>query len=363
MVQSVPRSLRHTVACTVLSALLLLGLVAMPGAPGVRMAWADAEHSLVASSSSMAARKTLSLPGMVPITADQIREGTYEMEAESSSAFFKIYGAKLTVKDGKMWADITIRSTSYPLVYMGTGEQAAAAPASDYIAYDEATETFTIPVSALDAEIDCTAYSKRRKKWYDRSLMFYAATLPPGALLVELPEYGTLETSGSVARTAQQVASGTITNGESEAIPVDKPDGEYSIEVNMTGGSGRASVSSPTWLIVQNGRAYARLLWSSSYYDYMIVDEVKYLNMTDDGSNSTFVIPITAMDEEIPVVADTTAMGDSVEIEYNLTFYSDTIGNKDLIPQEAAIKVLELAIGIIIVGGILNYILKKRRRQ
>ena len=131
----------------------------------------------------------------------------------------------------------------------------------------------------------------------------------------------------------------------------------------MRGGSGRASVSSPTWLIVKDGYAYARLLWSSSYYDYMIVDEVRYDNQTDDGSNSTFVIPILAMDEEIPVVADTTAMGDPVEIDYNLTFYSTTVDDKDAIPQEAAVKVLILALIIIAVGGVLNYVLKKRRKQ
>ena len=354
-----------TIVLALIAAIVAFCLAAIP--IGVERAWADAEHNQVASESAMAAKRVITLPGMVPVTADQIRDGVYEIEAESTSSFFKIYGAKLTVKNGKMTADITIRSSSYPLVYMGTGAQAAAAPASDYIAYNSEAETFTIPVEALDTAIDCTAFSKRRHKWYDRQICFYAATLPPGALLIELPEYGELDpnASGTVAHTVREVASGTVgvAGGTAEAVAVDKPDGEYSIEVNMTGGSGRASVRSPTWLIVQNGRAYARLLWSSSYYDYMIVDEVKYLNKTDDGSNSTFIIPITSMDEEIPVVADTTAMGDPVEIEYQLTFYSDTIGDKDLIPQEAAIKVLELAIAIIVVGGIANYYLKKRRKQ
>jgi hypothetical protein len=95
----------------------------------------------------------------------------------------------------------------------------------------------------------------------------------------------------------------------------------------------------------------------------MIVDEKRYDNQTDDGSNSTFTIPILAMDEEIPVVADTTAMGDPVEVEYNFTFYSDTVDDKDAIPQEAAIKVLMIALVIIVVGGVLNYVLKKRRKQ
>ena len=69
------------------------------------------------------------------------------------------------------------------------------------------------------------------------------------------------------------------------------------------------------------------------------------------------------MASEFDVIADTTAMGDPVEVDYHLTFYSDTIGDRDLIPQEAAIKVLVIALVIIVVGGILNHVLKKRRKR
>ncbi len=358
-------------ACRVAAAFLLalglayaLALATAPLQPAYR-AYADEEHAKVAPSSAMAKSKTLLLEGMSPITADQVKEGTYQIQAESSSSFFKIQDATLTVKDGAMTAAIHIDSTSYPLAYLGTGEQAAAAPYADYIEFDKDSWTFTLPVKALDAEMDCAAYSKRRKQWYDRKILFYAATLPPDALLVDLPTYGGPVDEGgeNVAKTSEDVAAGTVHDDGYEAVAVDLPDGEYSIEVNMTGGSGRASVSSPTWLIVQDGHAYARLLWSSSYYDYMLVDEQRYDNQTDDGSNSTFVIPILAMDEEFTVVADTTAMGDPVEIEYHLTFYSGTIDDKDAIPQEAAIKVLYIALAVIVVGGILNHVLKKRKRR
>ncbi len=331
----------------------------------VHPAFADEAHSKVAPDSEKASAKALLLEGMKPITGDKVKDGTYDIKAESSSPFFKIKDAKLTVRDGKMTAVIGFDSKSYPLVYMGTAEDAAVAPATDYIEFNGDTWTFTIPVSALDQEIDCAAYSKRRKQWYNRKLMFYAATLPSGALLVDLPTYGDPvdADNANVAKTSSDVAKGAVHDDGYDAVAIDKPDGEYSIEVNMTGGSGRASVSSPTWLIVKEGHAYARLLWSSSYYDYMIVDEKRYDNLTDDGSNSTFIIPITAMDEEIPVVADTTAMGDPVEIDYHLTFYSSTIDDKDAIPQEAAIKVLWIALVIIVVGGILNYVLKKRKKR
>ena len=55
-------------------------------------------------------------------------------------------------------------------------------------------------------------------------------------------------------------------------------DGEYAIDVTMTGGSGKATVQSPTLLTVTDGVAYASITWSSTNYDYMIVDGQKYLN-------------------------------------------------------------------------------------
>lgn len=328
-------------------------------------AHADDAHGKVAPASETASAKALLLEGMRPITSDMVNDGTYDIGAESTSPFFKVKGAKLTVADGAMTAVLEFDSKSYPLVYMGTAEQAAEAPYDDYIEFDADAWTFTVPVEVLDAEIDCAAYSKRRNQWYDRKLMFYAATLPAAALKVELPAYGDPVDSpnAEAAKTSQDVASGTVHDDGREAVAIDLPDGEYSIEVNMTGGSGRAQVSSPTWLIVEDGRAYARLLWSSPYYDYMIVDEQRYENQTDDGGNSTFVIPIVQMDDEFAVVADTTAMGDPVEIEYHLTFYSATVDDKDAIPQEAAIKVLYIALAIIAVGGVLNHILKKRRKR
>ena len=146
-----------------------------------------------------------------------------------------------------------------------------------------------------------------------------------------------------------------------EAAAIPRADGEYSIEVGMTGGSGRAAVSSPTLLIVRDGRAYARLIWSSSNYDYMMVGSGLFLNLTTDGGNSVFEIPITVLDEPMEVVADTTAMGDALEIEYTLTFYSDSIGSKGSIPQEAAKKVLITAGVIIAAGGVLNWFVKKKR--
>ena len=148
-----------------------------------------------------------------------------------------------------------------------------------------------------------------------------------------------------------------------QAVQMDRPDGRYSIEVSLSGGSGRAFVTSPTWLTVRGGKGYATILWSSPYYDYMILDGKRYLNETRDGGNSTFTIPITALDVPMEIIADTTAMGDPVEIAYTLTFYEDSVGSKNRVPQEGAKSVLTGAFLFIVIGGIADHLIKKRRRQ
>ena len=145
-------------------------------------------------------------------------------------------------------------------------------------------------------------------------------------------------------------------------IETDLEDGEYSIQVDLEGGSGKASVSSPTLMLVKNGRMYAELQWSSSNYDYMIVDEEKFQNESEEGRNSVFTIPVTALDDKMEVIADTLAMGAPHEIDYTLTFYEASIGSKGQLPQEAAKRVVAVAMVIIVGGGILNYFVNKRNR-
>lgn len=153
-------------------------------------------------------------------------------------------------------------------------------------------------------------------------------------------------------------------NAQAEPLSVEKEDGEYAIDVTLKGGSGKATVVSPTIFIVKDGKAYAKLQWSSSNYDYMIVDGEKLLNENkNENGYSTFTIPVMAFDEEMPVIADTTAMGTPHEIAYTLTFYADSIESKGALPQEAAKRVLVVAAIIIVGGGVLNYFVTKRRNR
>lgn len=139
-----------------------------------------------------------------------------------------------------------------------------------------------------------------------------------------------------------------------------RADGEYSVSVDISGGSGKASVTSPTLLTVEGKIPYARIQWSSPNYDYMVVDGDIYYNQSEEGVNSVFEIPVLCWDEEMDVIADTTAMGNPVEVHYQFLFYEDSVGSKGELPQEAAKRVLCVAFAIIVIGGILNYIVKKK---
>ena len=345
-------------------------------------AFAAPGYEDVASSSEMSSALTVGKYGMVPIYPRDIKDGKYNVTTESSSSFFHVVDTKLTVKKNKMTAVLLIASYSYKCVYPGSAEDAAKAPLEDYVMAEDTDlgTTFEIPVEALNQEFKLAAFSKRKKKWYDRLMVIDAATLPASAVRFTVPDYNRIESAielydqengtntreeleKKAAKAKKKAKKGEESDGATEPADIDMADGTYSIEVNMTGGSGRASVSSPTWLIVKDGKAYAKLLWSSSYYDFMIVGGKKYLNESKNGGNSTFTIPITQFDTTMSVVGDTTSMGDPVAIGYKLTFYYDSISTRNKIPQEAARGVIIIAALVAIIGGILNYILKRRAEK
>jgi hypothetical protein len=130
--------------------------------------------------------------GMTPVYPEDIKEGVYNAEALSSSQFFKITNAELDVKDGRIKALITLSSTSYAYVYPGTAAEAGLADRSEWIAADESSGfgQFSIEAEALNKEMPCAAYSKKKNKWYDRDIVFLASSLPADAILTEMNEDG-----------------------------------------------------------------------------------------------------------------------------------------------------------------------------
>ena len=104
-----------------------------------------------------------------------------------------------------------------------------------------------------------------------------------------------------------------------DAVAVDMPDGMYTVDIAMEGGSGKATIDSPAALEVRGGKAAATVQWSSPNYDYMVVGDKQYLPV-NTGGNSAFTIPVLAFDEPMNIVGDTTAMSQPHEVEYKITF-------------------------------------------
>ncbi len=237
---------------------------------------------------------------MVPVEAAALKDGVYPVKVDSSSSMFHITEAELTVAEGKMTVRMTLSGSGYGKVFMGTGEEAEKAGETDCIQAEESADgknVFEIPVEALDKGIDCAAYSKKKETWYDRTLVVRADSLPTDAY-----KEGNTKTV--------------------EGLGLE--DGDYTVEVTLEGGSGRTTVKSPTELKIENGEATAVITWSSSHYDYMKIGEEKYEPVNTEG-NSAFQIPVTVFDYKQKVIADTTAMSTPHEIEYTLTFDSDSI--------------------------------------
>ena len=255
----------------------------------------------VEATEETAEQQSVGIEGMTPVLVSELRDGVYQIQVDSSSSMFRIEACELTVKDGSMTADMKMGGTGYLKLYMGTGEEAAKAPEEKMIPFEEAADGshhFTVPVEALDKELDCAAFSKKKEKWYDRVLVFRADSLPADALT-----------------DAAQVTA------ESLGLA----DGCYTVEVSMEGGSGRVSVESPAKLVVKDQKAVAEIVWSSPNYDYMKVGEEKFLPVNQGGETSVFEIPVTVFDRKMAVAADTTAMSTPHEIEYTLLFDSASI--------------------------------------
>ena len=258
----------------------------------------------VASADDMVTPEDVVEEGMTPVYADELADGVYDVTVDSSSSMFQIVSARLTVADGSMTAVMTMSGTGYLYVYMGTAEEAAAAPETDYIPFEETAEgahTYTVPVEALDQGISCAAFSRKKEMWYDRVLLFRADSVPAEAYL-----------------------EGRGASVESLALA----DGKYTVDVSLAGGSGKASVESPAVLTVEDGKAYAVVIFSSPNYDYVKVDGVQYDTCNDElglQGNSAFRIPVSAFDVNLPVKADTTAMSAPHEIDYTLHFASVSI--------------------------------------
>ena len=239
----------------------------------------------------------------------QLPDGVYTAEFSTDSSMFHVSEAcdgkgTLTVKDGVMTIHISLGSKKILNLYPGLAEDAAKdgavllEPTTDTVTYsDGMTEEvygFDVPVPVIGEEFDL-ALIGTKGKWYDHKV----------------------KVSDQVAEDSREAANGFF---DMSALA----DGSYTIELTMEGGSGRASIQSPTQITVADGAATAILEWSSPNYDYMLVNGEKYLPVNTEG-NSVFEVPVEALDAPLTMIGDTVAMSTPHEVEYTVTFHSETL--------------------------------------
>lgn len=239
----------------------------------------------------------------------QLPDGVYTADFSTDSSMFHVSEAcdgkgTLTVKDGVMTIHISLGSKKILNLYPGLAEDAAKdgavllEPTTDTVTYsDGMTEEvygFDVPVPAIGEEFNL-ALIGTKGKWYDHKV----------------------KVSDPVAEDSREAANGSF---DMSALA----DGSYTIELTMEGGSGRASIQSPAQLAIADGAATATLEWSSPNYDYMLVNGEKYLPVNTEG-NSVFEVPVEALDAPLTMIGDTVAMSTPHEVEYTVTFHSETL--------------------------------------
>ena len=279
------------------SALLALSLSGCGGSASGAASSAVSSEAASSVASSAAASSEVSTTAALP-------DGTYTADFDTDSSMFHANEAfdgkgALTVKDGQMTLHVSLVSKNIVNLYVGTAADAATheadwlQPTTDTVTYSDGTSDevfgFDVPVQALDTDFPL-AILGTKGKWYDHTV---------------------------------SVRNAVAASEESAEVPAD---GSYTCEVTLEGGSGRATVESPAALTVENGKMTATIVWSSPNYDYMIVDGEKYLP-TNTSGNSTFAIPVAALNTPLAVTADTVAMSTPHEIEYTLTFANPTEAN------------------------------------
>lgn len=285
--------MKRVFSCVVAASLALSLLVGCGASSTASSAASSAASSEAVSSVASSAAETAALT-----------DGVYTAEFDTDSSMFHANEAcdgkgTLTVENGQMTFHVSLASTHIVNLYLGKASDAAdheadwLQPTTDTVTYSDGTTEevygFDIPVTAVDTDFDL-AILGTKGKWYDHVV--------------------------SVRNAVQQAGT---------AAPAD---GTYTCDVTLEGGSGRATVESPAALTVADGKMTATIVWSSPNYDYMLVDGEKYLPTNTEG-NSTFEIPVSALDTALDVTADTVAMSTPHEIEYTLTFDSASLKAND----------------------------------
>ena len=292
-------------------------------------------------------------PGVV-VPAD----GIYKVNnVVSSSAMFRVVGCTLTVKNGKMSAVLTLSGTGYDYLYLGTKEEAAKADKSLWVPFKEDNNgkyTYTVPLESLDKEIAVAAFSHNRQSWYGRTLVFHSDSLE---------KIGDISNEGNGGTNGGSTTPSGSNNGSILKPNDGKAENESKYEADTSGATSKVNSSTVladgvytpdrfTWsggtgkvkiycnkITIQNGQAYATLVFDSDHYQYVKANGNTYYT-SKGGGTATVTIPI-ALNQNNKILGMTDKMSVAHEIEYTIFVYLAAAGNGTTLGGASANKQLD----------------------
>lgn len=234
-----------------------------------------------------------------------LEDGIYLADFDTDSSMFRINETKdgkgvLTVENGQMTIHVTLLSKKILNLYAGLAEDAVKEgavllqPTTDVVTYSDGLSEevygFDVPVPYLEEEFD-VALVGTKGSWYDHKV--------------------------SVSNPILMGAENLENNNEQQVQDENAQNSVAFAAVTLSGGTGKATIESPAEITYVDGLAFAKLVWSSKNYDYMIVNNEKYMNEAEQGEPSVFTVPVV-FGEKMQVIGDTVAMSTPHEIEYTL---------------------------------------------
>ena len=213
---------------------------------------------------------------------DALEDGTYTAEFDTDSGMFHVNEANdgkgtLTVKDGKMTIHVSLASKKIVNLFVGKAEDAqkdgaeVLEPTTDTVTYSDGMSEevygFDIPVPAIDEEFD-VALIGTKGKWYDHKVSVKNPVKSDDTDAKKDDKEN--KAADSKADDTDKDAKDSKTSEGKTLADLNLEDGDYTMDVTLTGGSGRATIDSPAAIKVEGDKATATIVWSSPNYDYML---------------------------------------------------------------------------------------------
>lgn len=271
-------------------------------------------------------------------------DGVYTTTISTGAEMFRVVATILTVKNGKMSAEITLSGIGYDYLYMGTAAEAAGNESQwigckdeqkSYIENGEEKtgRSYIIPISTLDTPLAMASHSVKRDRWYDRSITVSSKDLKKlssdeagsnqGVNTNPTPASDPTATKDSTKDTtpAEESKSESDTSGSTSQVnsKTKLKDGVYTPDkFTWSGGTGKVNITCNK-VTIKNGQALATIAFSSSAYQYVKANGKKYFP-THTGGKSIFVIPVE-LNKNNKIIGMTTKMSTAHEIEYSIMVY------------------------------------------